>query len=81
MELLPLFLNLTGRTVVLVGGGRVAAGKLKQLLAVGARVRVVSVTEPRDGKTANEVESTTCGSRASPSTIESAPGLVEKMRV
>ena len=41
-ELLPLFLNLTGRTVVLVGGGRVAAGKLQQLLAAGARVRIVA---------------------------------------
>ena len=42
MELLPLFLNLTGRAVVLVGGGRVAAAKLQQLLAAGARVRVVA---------------------------------------
>src|SRR5436190_10013953 len=41
-DLLPLFLNLTGRTVVLVGGGRVAASKLQQLLAAGARVRVVA---------------------------------------
>jgi uroporphyrin-III C-methyltransferase/precorrin-2 dehydrogenase/sirohydrochlorin ferrochelatase len=41
-ELLPLFLNLTGRDVVLVGAGRVAAGKLRQLLAVGAHVRVVA---------------------------------------
>src|SRR5437667_11610716 len=41
-ELLPLFLNLTGRTVVLVGGGRVAAGKLRQLLAAGANVTVVA---------------------------------------
>jgi siroheme synthase-like protein len=41
-ELLPLFLNMTGRAVVLVGGGRVAAGKLRQLLAVGARVTVVA---------------------------------------
>src|SRR5213079_1870024 len=41
-DLLPLFLNLTGRTVVLVGGGRVAAGKLQQLLAAGARVRIVA---------------------------------------
>ena len=41
-DLLPLFVNLTGRAVVLVGGGRVAAGKLQQLLAAGARVRVVS---------------------------------------
>src|SRR5476651_658776 len=41
-SLLPLFLNVTGRDVVLVGGGPVAAAKLEQLLAVGARVRVVS---------------------------------------
>jgi siroheme synthase-like protein len=41
-ELLPLFLNLTGRSVVLVGGGRVAAGKLRPLLAAGARVRIVA---------------------------------------
>src|SRR5690242_15910714 len=41
-EMLPLFLNLARRRVVLVGGGRVAASKLKQLLAVGALVRVVA---------------------------------------
>jgi siroheme synthase-like protein len=41
-NLFPLFLDLTGRNVLLVGGGRVAAGKLRQLLAAGARVRVVS---------------------------------------
>jgi uroporphyrin-III C-methyltransferase/precorrin-2 dehydrogenase/sirohydrochlorin ferrochelatase len=41
-ELLPLFLNLTGRDVLLVGGGRVAAGKLRQLSDAGARVRVVA---------------------------------------
>jgi uroporphyrin-III C-methyltransferase/precorrin-2 dehydrogenase/sirohydrochlorin ferrochelatase len=41
-ELLPLFLNLTGRAVVLVGGGPVATAKLRQLLAAGARVRVVA---------------------------------------
>lgn len=41
-ELLPLFLNLAGRTVLLVGGGPVAAGKLRQLLATGADVRVVA---------------------------------------
>jgi siroheme synthase-like protein len=41
-ELLPLFLNLTGRTVVLVGGGPVATAKLRQLLAAGATVRVVA---------------------------------------
>jgi siroheme synthase-like protein len=41
-ELFPLFLNLSGRRVVLVGGGRVAAAKLLQLLAVDARVTVVA---------------------------------------
>jgi uroporphyrin-III C-methyltransferase / precorrin-2 dehydrogenase / sirohydrochlorin ferrochelatase len=41
-NLLPLFLDIANREVLLVGGGRVAAGKLQQLLAAGARVRVVS---------------------------------------
>ena len=41
-ELLPLFVNLAGRRVVLVGGGPVAAGKLTQLLDAGADVVVVS---------------------------------------
>lgn len=41
-DLLPLFVNLAGRRVVLVGGGPVAAGKLTQLLDAGAEVLVVS---------------------------------------
>jgi uroporphyrin-III C-methyltransferase/precorrin-2 dehydrogenase/sirohydrochlorin ferrochelatase len=41
-ELLPLFLNLSGRRVLLVGGGLVAASKLETLLAAGADVRVVA---------------------------------------
>jgi uroporphyrin-III C-methyltransferase/precorrin-2 dehydrogenase/sirohydrochlorin ferrochelatase len=41
-ELLPLFLKLSGRAVLLVGGGRVASGKLQQLLSAGALVRVVA---------------------------------------
>ena len=41
-SLLPLFLTLTGRRVLLVGGGPVAAAKLDQLLAAGADVRVVA---------------------------------------
>jgi uroporphyrin-III C-methyltransferase / precorrin-2 dehydrogenase / sirohydrochlorin ferrochelatase len=41
-ELLPLFVNLQGRRVVLVGGGPVAAGKLTQLLAARAEVFVVA---------------------------------------
>jgi len=38
----PVFLKLTGRKVLLVGGGRVAAGKLHGLLSEGARVMVVA---------------------------------------
>ena len=38
----PAFLRLTGRKVVLVGGGRVAAGKLHGLIAEGAHVTVVA---------------------------------------
>jgi uroporphyrin-III C-methyltransferase / precorrin-2 dehydrogenase / sirohydrochlorin ferrochelatase len=41
-ELLPLFLNLARRRVLLVGGGPVACAKLQQLLAVGADVTVVA---------------------------------------
>jgi uroporphyrin-III C-methyltransferase / precorrin-2 dehydrogenase / sirohydrochlorin ferrochelatase len=40
--LLPLFLNMAGRRVLLVGGGAVAAAKLRQLLASAANVHVVS---------------------------------------
>ncbi len=41
-QLLPLFLHLHGRRVVLVGAGPVGASKLTQLLAAGADVRVVA---------------------------------------
>jgi siroheme synthase-like protein len=41
-DLLPLFVNLVGRRVILVGGGPVAAAKLTQLLAARADVVVVS---------------------------------------
>jgi uroporphyrin-III C-methyltransferase/precorrin-2 dehydrogenase/sirohydrochlorin ferrochelatase len=41
-DLLPLFVNLAGRRVVLVGGGPVAAAKLTQLLAARADVLVVA---------------------------------------
>ncbi len=47
-ELLPVFLNLTGRQVVLVGAGHVATAKLRQLLAADARVRVVAPDVTRE---------------------------------
>ena len=41
-ELLPLFLKLSGRRVLLVGGGAMAAAKLDGLARAGAEVRVVA---------------------------------------
>ena len=38
----PLELNLRGKPVLMVGGGRVAARKLPELLACGAKVTVVA---------------------------------------
>jgi uroporphyrin-III C-methyltransferase/precorrin-2 dehydrogenase/sirohydrochlorin ferrochelatase len=40
--LFPVFLKLAGRSVVLVGAGRVASGKLAALLEAGAEVTVVA---------------------------------------
>jgi uroporphyrin-III C-methyltransferase/precorrin-2 dehydrogenase/sirohydrochlorin ferrochelatase len=40
--LMPVFLKLTGRSVLLVGGGTVAASKLRMLLDARARVTVVA---------------------------------------
>lgn len=50
MELLPLFLKLAGRRVVLVGAGPVAAGKLDALVRAGADVRIIEpeVFQPFD---------------------------------
>jgi uroporphyrin-III C-methyltransferase/precorrin-2 dehydrogenase/sirohydrochlorin ferrochelatase len=42
VALFPVFLKLAGRRVVLVGGGAVAASKLRPLLDAGARVTVVA---------------------------------------
>jgi siroheme synthase-like protein len=39
--MLPLFLNLTGRQVVLVGDGQVADAKRRLLVEAGARLRIV----------------------------------------
>ena len=40
----PIFLDLAGRLCVVVGGGPIAEGKVRGLLAAGARVTVVSPT-------------------------------------
>jgi precorrin-2 dehydrogenase/sirohydrochlorin ferrochelatase len=42
MGYIPIFLEVTGRRCVVVGGGEVAARKVESLLAAGARVTVVS---------------------------------------
>ena len=42
MSLLPIFVKLQGRLVVVVGGGTVAEGKIHGLFAAEARVRVVA---------------------------------------
>jgi siroheme synthase-like protein len=42
MAVFPVFLKLEGRRVLVVGGGPVAAGKLRALLDAGARVTVVA---------------------------------------
>jgi uroporphyrin-III C-methyltransferase/precorrin-2 dehydrogenase/sirohydrochlorin ferrochelatase len=48
VELYPVFLSLSDREVLLVGGGKVAASKLPGLLQAGARVTVVAprIAEP-----------------------------------
>jgi precorrin-2 dehydrogenase/sirohydrochlorin ferrochelatase len=42
MAYIPIFLDVTGRDCVVVGGGEVAARKVESLLGAGARVTVVS---------------------------------------
>jgi uroporphyrin-III C-methyltransferase/precorrin-2 dehydrogenase/sirohydrochlorin ferrochelatase len=42
MDYLPVFLDLTGRRVVVVGGGEVALRKASLLLEAGARVRLIA---------------------------------------
>lgn len=41
-ELFPIFLKLTGRNALVVGGGKMAAVRVKQLISAGARITVVS---------------------------------------
>ncbi|MBY0279662.1 bifunctional precorrin-2 dehydrogenase/sirohydrochlorin ferrochelatase [Candidatus Binatia bacterium] len=52
MRYLPILVDLAGRPCLVVGGGAVAARKVEQLLAVGARVTVVA---PRIGARIREL--------------------------
>lgn len=59
MSLFPIFVKLQGRTVVVVGAGAVAEGKIPGLFAAGAEVRVIApqattqiIAWARDGKLA-----------------------------
>jgi precorrin-2 dehydrogenase/sirohydrochlorin ferrochelatase len=47
MGYIPIFLDVTGRQCVVVGGGEVAARKVESILAAGAHVTVVSPTLSR----------------------------------
>ena len=42
MAYFPLFVDLKDKNVLVVGGGRVAAGKAEKLLAFGARITLVA---------------------------------------
>ena len=51
----PVFLNLTGRRCVIIGGGQIATGKISKLLDSGANIVVISpdVTEEIQNLSAN----------------------------
>src|ERR1700744_3341486 len=42
MSLFPMFVKLQGRTVVVIGAGAVAEGKIPGLFAAGAKVRAIA---------------------------------------
>ncbi|MDP2969656.1 MAG: NAD(P)-dependent oxidoreductase, partial [Deltaproteobacteria bacterium] len=42
IKYLPVGLNVNGKRVIVVGGGRVASMKIKKLLSAGARITVLS---------------------------------------
>jgi precorrin-2 dehydrogenase/sirohydrochlorin ferrochelatase len=42
MKLYPIFLNITNRKVVIIGGGEVALRKIRDLLKAGARISAIS---------------------------------------
>ena len=48
----PVYLNLKGRSCVIIGGGRVAEGKLSKLQGAGARITVISPQVTQEIQTA-----------------------------
>jgi uroporphyrin-III C-methyltransferase/precorrin-2 dehydrogenase/sirohydrochlorin ferrochelatase len=56
MKLYPLFADLSGRRVLVVGGGRVASRKVDALLKANARVRVGAIAFDAGFRARNDVE-------------------------
>ena len=87
----PVFLKLEGRRVVVVGGGRVAAGKLDGVLAAGADVTVVApeirpemertgVTLIRRGFVPGDLDDAWYVVAAAPSDVNREVGLAAEQR-
>lgn len=71
--LFPLFADLQGRTVLVVGGGTVARRKVEALLDSGARVRVGALAlEPELGRWATEGRVTALNGAFDPSWLDEA---------
>lgn len=63
-EVFPLFLKLSGRVVLVVGGGEVAERKVASLLEAGARVRLVTLAATSELEAAAERGALTLERRA-----------------
>ena len=67
MSLLPLFLDLRGKRVLVVGGGNVARAKVLALRPTGCSLRVVSLTFAPAFLEALEASGSACASGMQPS--------------
>src|SRR6185437_5840829 len=77
MDHLPIFLQLHGRPVVVVGGGHVAARKIELLLRSGARVSVIAPSLCEDLHARLEAaELTHAGASFDPSSLDTAELVV-----